>query len=302
MGYDTEGKMTSVGFSGTYSVSLNPQTNRYQFNRVDFPTWQWSYDALGMPYGLKVWGAGSSQYPIIQNAAYNAAGQLTSYQRPTQFDYDTSVSPILIDWVGRFETISLEHNQLGQLTKQYGQSYAPTNQYNFSATQNDGRIQSRYDTIVGPYGYAIGDATTSYVYDTLGRLTSATSSSATSSYARGQSFVYDPFGNLLQQNVTSGSAPAMNLTVDPNTNRINMSGFVYDAAGNLTQTPNANGTSNTYAYDSENRLVKANGTSYFYGSSGNCCSRPCRGRSIRRSADSTGHITSTRRMEPNWRR
>ena len=268
MGYDTEGKMTSVGFSGTYSVSLNPQTNRYQFNRVDFPTWQWSYDALGMPYGLKVWGAGSSQYPIIQNAAYNAAGQLTSYQRPTQFDYDTSVSPILIDWVGRFETISLEHNQLGQLTKQYGQSYAPTNQYNFSATQNDGRIQSRYDTIVGPYGYAIGDATTSYVYDTLGRLTSATSSSATSSYAWGQSFVYDPFGNLLQQNVTSGSAPAMNLTVDPNTNRINMSGFVYDAAGNLTQTPNANGTSNTYAYDSENRLVKANGTSYFYGSSG----------------------------------
>ncbi len=100
-------------------------------------------------------------------------------------------------------------------------------------------------------------------YDTLGRLTSANSQSATGDLAWGQSFVYDPFGNLLQQNVTSGSAPAMNLTVDPNTNRITSSGFVYDAAGNLIQSP-----SRTYSHDSENRMVGAGGQRYFYGASG----------------------------------
>jgi RHS repeat-associated protein len=111
----------------------------------------------------------------------------------------------------------------------------------------------------------VGDVTTSYAYDTLGRLTSATASSATSAYAWGQSFVYDPFGNLLQQNVTSGGAPALSLTVDPTTNRISSPGFTYDAAGNLTST---DGSSSMYAYDSENRMVKSNGTSYFYGSAG----------------------------------
>ncbi len=81
--------------------------------------------------------------------------------------------------------------------------------------------------------------------------------------------VHDPFGNLLQQDVTSGSAPAMNLTVDPNTNRITSPGFAYDAAGNLIQSP-----SGTFSYDSENRMVKANSQQYFYGTSGELLLKP----------------------------
>ena len=48
----------------------------------------------------------------------------------------------------------------------------------------------------------------------------------------------------------------MNLTIDPNTNRITTSGFVYDAAGNLTQSPATSGV-DAFAYDSENRLAQA---------------------------------------------
>ncbi len=59
----------------------------------------------------------------------------------------------------------------------------------------------------------------------------------------------------------------MNLTVDPNTNRITTSGFTYDAAGNLTASPGASGP-NAFSYDSENRLSVANGPNYRYGSSG----------------------------------
>ena len=82
--------------------------------------------------------------------------------------------------------------------------------------------------------------------------------------AGNQSFVYDPFGNLLQENVTGGSAPTLNITVDPTTNRINTYGFAYDAAGNLIQTPDGK----TYAYDSENRMSQGNEGTYYYGSNG----------------------------------
>ncbi len=84
--------------------------------------------------------------------------------------------------------------------------------------------------------------------------------------------MYDPFGNLLQQNVTSGSAPAMNLTVDPSTNRISTSGFVYDAAGNLSQSPTSS-SPNTFSYDSQNRMTRASyaggaAINYNYGANG----------------------------------
>jgi YD repeat-containing protein len=97
--------------------------------------------------------------------------------------------------------------------------------------------------------------------DSLGRLTSANSVSQTAALNWGQAFVYDPFGNLLQQNVTSGSAPTMNLTVDPTTNRITTAGFVYDAAGDQIQAPTAGGNA-TYTYDTEGRL-SGNGTIYY---------------------------------------
>ena len=82
--------------------------------------------------------------------------------------------------------------------------------------------------------------------------------------AGNQTFVYDPFGNLLQENVTGGSAPTLNITVDPTTNRINMSGFTYDAAGNLTHTPDGR----TYAYDTENRTSQGNEGTYYYDANG----------------------------------
>ena len=258
MGYDVEGRMTAFSVSGTWTADWNGSV--YHLTQHYPQSWAWQYDALGRPSGLGTGGGSDYQFPLIQNATYSAAGQVTSYQRSTLVTYDTD-SPPWISGTSGFETVSFQYNKLGQLTQQSGSLNAPTIQYSYSPTQNDGRIQSRYD--------ASGALTTSYVYDSLGRLASAVSTPTGSGW--GQSFVYDPFGNLLQQNVTSGSAPAMSLMVDPNTNRITTSGFVYDAAGNLTQSPAASGT-NAFSYDSENRMVRAPdgaGTaSYFYGASG----------------------------------
>jgi RHS repeat-associated protein len=79
----------------------------------------------------------------------------------------------------------------------------------------------------------------------------------------GNGFVYDGFGNLLQKNVTKGSAPALSIQVDGTTNRL--VGWTYDANGH-----SGSGTN----YDVENRLLVNstmslwNGTSdgYIYGS------------------------------------
>jgi RHS repeat-associated protein len=78
----------------------------------------------------------------------------------------------------------------------------------------------------------------------------------------GLSFTYDGFGNRTNQSVTKGSGPAVSLSINLATNRINSSGYTYDANGNLTATPNA-----TLLYDIENRLVKvtSSGSSEYYG-------------------------------------
>jgi RHS repeat-associated protein len=96
-----------------------------------------------------------------------------------------------------------------------------------------------------------------YQYDLLGRLTSA----VTTGPEWGNGFVYDGFGNLLQKNVTKGSAPALSIQVDGATNR--RVGVSYDANGNEGSGP----------YDVENRLLQIrsgttwNGTydNYTYG-------------------------------------
>ena len=84
--------------------------------------------------------------------------------------------------------------------------------------------------------------------------------------------MYDPFGNLLQQNVTSGSAPALNVTVDSTTNRVTTAGFTYDVAGNLVQSPTGASPS-IFSYDSQNRMTRASyaggaAINYYYGANG----------------------------------
>src|SRR5262249_45964929 len=69
---------------------------------------------------------------------------------------------------------------------------------------------------------------------------------------------YDNWGNLLQKNVTQGTAENLQVTVDVH-NHINTSGFTYDAAGNLIW---AGFTALTF--DAENRLTPATGYVYAY--------------------------------------
>ena len=70
----------------------------------------------------------------------------------------------------------------------------------------------------------------------------------------GDAYVYDPWANLLQENVTSGTAETLNVAVNTQNQIIN-SPFTLDADGSLVN----DDSNNTYTYDTESRML-AGGT------------------------------------------
>ena len=159
--------------------------------------------------------------------------------------------------------------------------------YNYSATQNNGRIVSASD--------AVATETVSYTYDALNRLIAAAN---TTGKTWNESYSYDGFGNMTGKTSTRGT-PA-NPQVDPYTNRarvINDYGFdangnwlgIYGPGGNLANTWNvenqlvsngqldSSGNPFTYTYDPSGKRVlqySVNstygpwGTLYFYSITG----------------------------------
>src|SRR5579871_4547031 len=80
--------------------------------------------------------------------------------------------------------------------------------YSYPSTNNNGKISSQTDNISGEQVV--------YTYDAINRLATATATSN----AWGQSYSYDGFGNLTDQNVIAGSAPTYHVTPDPATNHL----------------------------------------------------------------------------------
>ena len=95
--------------------------------------------------------------------------------------------------------------------------------YVYSATQNNGQITQAVDTMSGE--------TISYTYDSLKRLTYASSApiSGSSPAAWNQAFTYDGFGNLTGKSLNGGS----NLLPGVNATNNQLSGSSYDLNGNM---------------------------------------------------------------------
>ncbi|KAA6459568.1 hypothetical protein DYQ86_15715 [Acidobacteria bacterium AB60] len=87
-----------------------------------------------------------------------------------------------------------------------------------------------------------------YSYDEFNRLTSKTGT------APNFSWVYDRWGNRWDQNVTAGTGPSPQLTINTANNQITGSGYTYDAAGNMT-----NDGSHSYTFDAEGNVTAVDG-------------------------------------------
>ena len=106
-------------------------------------------------------------------------------------------------------------------------------QYNYSATQNNGRITGSVDGVTGE--------SVSYTYDALNRLSGAVAAGMWSA-----SYSYDGFGNLTGKSGTGG-APSLTAAFDAANHQ---AGVSYDVNGNVL----GDGTA-TYTWDVENRMV-----------------------------------------------
>jgi RHS repeat-associated protein len=113
--------------------------------------------------------------------------------------------------------------------------------------------------------------TQTFTYDELNRLSSAQNAGTDCSKMTvngktefwGNSYGYDPWGNLLSKTVTKCSAESLSVSVTA-ANQL-QNGYTYDAAGNMTHDATAN---LNYSYDQENRITGAAGYTYTYDASG----------------------------------
>ena len=237
--YDTEGKVVSVKYPDTKAVD--------NFGQASIPvigdTYTYTFDAMGRATDLTTtMGDGTGSYKQVQGTTYGPAGELTGLQYLQSAIYTTDFNGNYY-WQTAYTQESRSYNARMQLTTLSAGSASIV--YNYSSTQNNGRITSMNNGMTGE--------NVSYQYDSLNRLITA----ATADQSQwGLAFDYDGFGNRLSQTVTQGSAPPMTVAVDQATNRV---AGAYDANGNMT---NVNGFA--LGYDNENRLLTAGTDTYDY--------------------------------------
>ena len=207
-------------------------------------SWQWNgstwttvagplltnvFDEMGR---LKMLKEGTTD--LITGTAYNAAGQLTAMTGANGAPSESRT----YNSIGQMKQLSV-----GSMSIKYNYYTTEDN------THNNGKIVSEQDMVSGE--------TVTYTYDSLNRLASATSSD---NPGWGQSYTYDGFGNLTQQNVTKGTAPSLNVTYNASTNRRTTD--CADANGNIGAASAS--CSEGYSYDAANRITAVGSTAYSY--------------------------------------
>ena len=207
--WDNEGRMTQVAYPAVcWAAPCYPTP--------PIPVYAMQYDNVGRLNGMTEDLQDGNGPQGVATAGYGPAGQLLN-----------------LSYFGVSETRT--YNSLLQLTRMTATGLMDM-QYNYSATQNNGRITSSNDYVTGE--------NVSYSYDALNRLTGASAGSMW-----GETYSYDGFGNLTGKTVTQPPAPALGVSYDANNHQ---AGLTYDANGN--QSMDAQGAT-AYGWDVENRLA-----------------------------------------------
>jgi RHS repeat-associated protein len=183
------------------------------------PVYNYSYDSMYRLSGM----TDSNNNTIVSNVSYNAANQLLTINYPAANEVRG-------------------YNVLNQLTSLSAGSENLT--YSYPTGTNNGKVSSMYNAVSGE--------TITYTYDSLNRIATASGS------GWGEQYTFDPFGNLTEKHITSGSGPSLSISVNSANNQIQgVTQLSYDANGNTS-------TSSSMMYDAENRLIAAGGLQYAY--------------------------------------
>src|SRR5229473_1850887 len=152
--YNNEGKLKNVNYPGDPNGIYPP------------PTYSYSYDGMGRLAGMTE--TAPSTFTAVSGVTYNAAGQMTA----------------------GLETRT--YNSMGQVTNIHSGSLNIT--YNYSATQNNGKITSQVDNLTGEQ--------VTYAYDAQNKRVWSCTASGTYSWFPCTSdtyYFYGPNGKLLAQ-------------------------------------------------------------------------------------------------------
>ena len=210
---------TNLDFNSTYVYDTEGRMTTVQYPGsgptsapVTGPNLGWAFDSMGRVNTMTDLAANST---IISGATYGPSNELLTMS-------------------GQLNE-SRSYNSMLQLTSLASGSTVSMI-YAYSSAQNNGKITSQTDAISGE--------TVQYTYDALNRLASATATNS----SWGQSYQYDGFGNLTNQNVTAGSAPSYSTGYDANNH-----GSCVDGNGN--NTCQVDGAGHGFVYDVENRPI-----------------------------------------------
>lgn len=250
--------------STAWATSLSNTVGRLSSESAGSTTGQiFGYDPMGRPvinWQCTPRVCGTTAY--LLSYGYDLAGDLISASNGTgvtlSYSYNsaarlTGVTSNFVDVQHPATLLSNVHyNQFGLLSDTLGnglnenmgysprgipQSYSSM-PYSFSlGLAANGSVTSGNDSVNGNWTYS---------YDNFNRLAGSNKNAGAQTF----SYVYDRYGNRLQQNAPQGG-PAPQYLFD-NNNRISGSGVTYDALGNVL----TDGLGNTYTYDAESRLIK----------------------------------------------
>jgi RHS repeat-associated protein len=267
------GRLSAVQYYGGFSPCTTTFTETYGYSQAGQKTNK----------GLVVTRASSTVADLESVYAYDAEGRMTSIQYPGggpnySYGYDTMgrlntmtnvgssyamVTGTTFDPANRMLTVTgnvlnetREYNTIGQLKHLVSSAVSGSSlniTYNYSSTQNNGKITSQTDNLSGEQVV--------YAYDALNRLSSA----ITASNSWGQIYGFDEYGNLDSMNIAPGTGTSFatfSVVYNASTNR--QVGECADANGNINSASLCG--SSGYRYDVENRLQppSSSGIGSFY--------------------------------------
>lgn len=240
-------------------IGTTTYTTSYAYNlaneliQIAYPSGrvvQQSVDAIGRLCEIapSTTGCGTSNIPYATGYGYNVAGEVTGFKYGNGIYASLGFSP------DRLQLTCLDYsttNRSGNCTHDSTTKLGLTYSYG-SAGSNNGQISGISD-------YVQPGRNITYTFDSLYRMTNASTAGSTAYPAWGLSESYDRYGNRTAQSISSGcvspmTCPTNSESVNSSTNHLTGSNITYDLSGNMT-----NDALNTLTYDGEGRAVTASG-------------------------------------------
>jgi RHS repeat-associated protein len=258
--FDDANRLSGLSYSTSGSVAYTYDAVGRTLTMADgHGTTSWTYDRLGRVSQVGQPGSGAVTYTydaVGNRTSVSAAGKTVSYAYTA-----TNALASVTDWASR--TTAYSYDDAGRpSTVAYPNTIAAS--YTIDRAGRVGNLAyTRSGSALASFGYTFNgegqrlsetspEGTTSYTYDTLGRLTGTTYPDTPA-----ETFTYDTVGNRTTRvsngvTTTYGYDDASELT-SVTTGGV-VATYTYDANGNRTRVVVGSVTT-TYTYDTENRLT-----------------------------------------------